>query len=231
MARKPFESPFFNGTDSSGKQFKVDVTSSIAPSLSSNTGLVDSVISWMKEHNCRRILDFGAGALRHSLPLLRAGFEVTAVEYENAFKRPVASKKRAAAQRFAHFEDLVWPHDFLKSREKYDVVILVFVLQTVPEKKERDTILKEIAKRLDRNGPRRLYYASRFGDRTETDTRHRYKDGFIRKLDNEYQTFYTEWAPSETEKFMKKRGFERTGGYSGAQQAYVFEYKPRNVFG
>lgn len=75
MARKTFESPFFHGTDSSGKKFTIDVTSSIAPSLDANQGLIESVTSWMKEHHCTRILDFGAGALRHTLPLLRAGLE------------------------------------------------------------------------------------------------------------------------------------------------------------
>src|SRR4051812_13704738 len=106
MGRKLFESPFFNGTDSSGKKFTIDVTSSIAPSLSANAGLIASITKWMKEHHCVRILDFGAGALRHTIPLLRAGFEVTAVEYENAFKRPVAAKKRTAAKRFSQFNDL-----------------------------------------------------------------------------------------------------------------------------
>jgi SAM-dependent methyltransferase len=183
----------------------------------------------MKEHHCRRILDFGAGALRHSLPLLRAGFEVTVVEYENAFKRPVAAKKRAAAKRFNHFAGLVWPHDFIRSKEKYDVVLLVFVLQTVPEKSERNRILYEIAKKLDPDGPRRIYYASRFGDKTEADKAHAYRDGWIRKLDNEHQTFYTEWSPAETESLMKKQKFERTSGYSGASQSYIFEHQPRKV--
>jgi hypothetical protein len=183
----------------------------------------------MKEHHCVRILDFGAGALRHTIPLLRAGFEVTAVEYENAFKRPVAAKKRTDAKRFGQFNDLIWPHDFIRSKEKYDVVILAYVLQTVPEKKERDAILKEIARKLDSNGPRRMYYASRFGDRTNDDKNHQYKDGFVRKVDNQFQTFYTEWSLTATEKFMKKRKFERTGGYSGATQAYVFECNPRKV--
>ena len=229
MARKLFESPLFRGTDSSGKKFTVDVTSSIAPSLPSNAGLIQSVTDWMKEHHCTRVLDFGAGALRHTIPLLRAGFEVTAVEYENAFKRPVAAKKRTMAKRFAHFEDLVWPHDFVRSREKYDVVLLVFVLQTVPEKKERDAILSEIAKKLDRNGPRRLYYASRIGDTSNSDKLHLYKDGFVRKLENKYQTFYTEWTSSETESLFKKWKFERTGTYSGPSQPYIFEHQPRKV--
>jgi hypothetical protein len=227
MARQLFESPFFSGTDSSGKQFTVDVTSSIAPSLDPNSGLIDSVTTWMKEHHYTRILDFGAGALRHTIPLLRTGFEVTAVEYKNAFERPVAAGKRLSAKRFKHFSDLVWPHDFLKSKEKYDVVLLAFVLQTIPEKKERDAILYEIAKRLDRDGPRRLYYASRFGDKLPSDKPHAFKDGWIRKLDQKHQTFYTEWTPAETERFMKRRRFERIGGYSGASQAYIFEHEPR----
>jgi len=162
---------------------------------------------------------------------LRAGFEVTAVEYENAFKRPVAAKNCTAAKRFRHFNDLVWPHDFLRSKEKYDLVLLVFVLQTIPEKKERDAILQEIAKKLDRRGPRRMYYASRFGDKLDSDKPHAFKDGWIRKLDQKHQTFYTEWTPGETEKFMEKRRFERIGGYSGASQSYIFEYEPRNVWG
>jgi len=175
------------------------------------------------------VLRFRCRSPRHTIPLLQAASKSPQFEYENAFKRPVAGKKRTAANRFGHFEDLVWPHDFIRSREKYDVVILAYVLQTVPEKKERDIILKEIAKKLDPNGPRRLYYASRFGDRSDADKLHLYKDGYIRKLDNQYQTFYTEWSLGETERFMKKRKFEPDWRLLCATQAYIFEYQPRRM--
>jgi hypothetical protein len=219
---KRFETPFYNVTTQGGKQLRVDVTNSISAGLDANAGLIDHLTSWMKATKCKRVLDFGAGALRHSIPLLRKGFEVVAVEYPNAYDRPKAAEYRAQAEKFDTFTELLWPDQFLKCTHRFDVVLLVYVLQVVPVKKDREAILDGVASRLDKNGPRRLYYASRTGEGRGLPDENRYNDGWVRGKGPNDHTFYTEWSAPDTDAMFKKSGFNRVGTYTGAQQGFIY---------
>src|SRR5258705_13891432 len=111
-----FSSPIYNVTLADGTKVGIDVTNSISAGLEPNGGLLAHLVPWMQERGYSRILDFGAGALRHTAPLLEAGFEVIAVEYQNAYRRPKAAEARAAAERHECVTALAWPQDFLRSR-------------------------------------------------------------------------------------------------------------------
>jgi hypothetical protein len=223
---KQFDSPLYNVTMNGGAQVTIDVTNSISAGLAPNKGLIDGVVTWMKDRGYTRVLDFGAGALRHTIPLLKAGLEVTAVEYEQAYERPKCYEARVAAQKFSGFAELVWPKNFLNSRGRYDVVLLVFVLQVIPVKAERALILDAIAKRFDRDGAKRLYYASRFGEGASLPDETRYNDGWVRGVHQNDRTFYTEWNAGDTDAFFKARKFVRGGRYDGASQPYIYDYSP-----
>src|SRR5216117_2826494 len=110
---KRFESPLYAARLPNGTAVTIDVTNSISAGLEPNSGMLAHLIRWMKERGYRRILDFGGGALRHTIPLLQAEFEVIAVEYERAYEREKARENLQRAQRFDGFTALVWPHDFL----------------------------------------------------------------------------------------------------------------------
>lgn len=221
-----FSSPIYNVTIANGEKVAIDVTNSISSGLESNQGLLNEVITWMTNKHYRRILDFGAGALRHAVPLLDKGFEVTVVEYESAYQRPKASQMRAQAEGYAGFTELVWPDDFLKCKLKFDVALLVYVLQVIPVKKERDIVLNAIAKRFDHNGPKRLYYASRFGEARALPEETRYNDGWVKGVAVGDRSFYTEWNAAKTDKMFMACGFERAGTYVGATQPYIYEFNP-----
>ena len=78
----------------------------------SNTGkttLIEKLIPLFKARKVHRILDFGAGALRHCFPLLEAGFEVCAVEFQEGFARPTCQKALEEAQKYGNFSALIWP--------------------------------------------------------------------------------------------------------------------------
>lgn len=223
MSKEIWKSPLYPATDAVGEKHMIDVTQSISAGLKHNEALVGHIIGWMKERGFTRVLDFGAGALRHTLALLDAGLEVTAVEFKQAYSRDKAGEKLKAARSREGFIELYWPSDFLKKpAKKYDVAVLAFVLQVVPNKTDRVRILKEVAKRLDPIGPQRIYYASRFGDAKNLKDDRKYKDGWIRGS-GAATTFYTEWNAAETHAFMKKRGFVHAGRYGGSAQPFIYE--------
>ncbi|GJM43288.1 MAG: hypothetical protein DHS20C21_01300 [Gemmatimonadota bacterium] len=223
---KRFVTPDYGATMGNGERVTIDVTNSISAGLDHNEGLIAHVRKWMDGLGYTRILDFGAGALRHAIPLLEAGFEVTVVEYKRAFERPRAKEALAIAEEYDGFSALVWPHDFMRSRVRYDVALLVYVLQVIPVKKDREVVLGEIAKRFDRNGPRRLYYASRYGEARSLSADRKHKDGWVRGRGDHGRSFYTEWKADDTNRMFAKFGYERAGTYQGASQGFIYDHRP-----
>ena len=86
-----FLDPYYDVTIQAGSRVRIDVTNSISASSGANAAISETIIPWLRSQGCRRVLDFGAGALRHTIPFLKSGFEVIAVEYKEAFDRPVAN--------------------------------------------------------------------------------------------------------------------------------------------
>jgi hypothetical protein len=150
----------------------------------------------------------------------------TPVEYADAYERPKAAEYKAQAEKYDGFTSLIWPSDFITSKVKYDVAILAFVLQVIPAKIDREVALKSIAKHFDKNGPKRLYYASRFGEAKALPDNMKFNDGWVRGVGENDRTFYTEWNAADTDAFFKRAGFHRAGTYKGASQPYIYEYNP-----
>src|SRR5712691_3554537 len=95
-----------------GKPVVIDVTMSVNTALGPNLA-IGAVIDFFKRENVKTILDFGAGALRHSLPLLQAGFDVCAVDFEEQYLNTPAKKicvsNLKLAEASANFSKLVYP--------------------------------------------------------------------------------------------------------------------------
>lgn len=223
---KRFESPLYPARLPDGTAVTIDVTNSISAGLDPNQGMLDHLVSWMRKRGYRRILDFGAGALRHTIPLLRTGFEVIAVEYERAYQRDKARENLQRAQRFDGFTALIWPHAFLKTKLRYDVALMMYVLQVVPTMVDREQILESVADRFDRDGPRRLYYASRYGEGSQLPHDTKFNDGWVKGRGPHDRSFYTEWNANETDHLLKRFGYERMGTYQGAAQPFIYDYSP-----
>lgn len=221
---KYFSSPYYPAR-LKGEKVTIDVTNSISYGLPPNKNLILDLTSWMDNRGSTSVIDFGAGALRHAIELLRHGYDVTVVEYKAAFDRPHGANRLAEAKRVAKrsgtvFNSLIWPDEFLDSTETYDVALLIYVLQVVPVQKHRTIILDKLAKSLDPNGPRRLYYAGRYGEKKPA--ARKFNDGWIRGNGQNDRSFYTEWNSAETDKLFAKHGFERGGKFKGTTQSYLY---------
>ncbi len=70
-----WQSPLYTLTAKNGKKVVIDVTSAVSAGLGPNRA-INQVIKFFKDKGVKSVVDFGAGALRHTLPLLEAGFTV-----------------------------------------------------------------------------------------------------------------------------------------------------------
>lgn len=205
-----------------GREIVIDVTTSVSPGLPPHQIIRQEFIPLLRRHERTRILDFGAGALRHTFPLLRAGFEVCAVEFERTFSRPTASKALARARKNSHFTTLIWPHDFLRDRRRFDAAIVSFVIQTMPRPNERRIALKAISEKLVRDGY--LLYMARYGQITSAMKATKLSDGFFTWPKRSEHAFYREFATEETHSMMKrcKLKYLRNWSARGTEQVLLY---------
>lgn len=155
-----WKNPYYALKDSQGNRIDIDVTSSIGWSLPPSKFITDVTIPYFKSKDVKTVLDFGAGALRHTITLLKEGFQVYAVEFKEAFDRPTAEQRRAEAiDSGFDVKLLYWPEQFLKCRAKFDACILTYVLDTMPYMKERKYAINRIKSKM--NSPSYLVFTAR----------------------------------------------------------------------
>jgi hypothetical protein len=102
-----------------------------------------------------KILDFGAGKLRHTLPLLEKGHTVDAVDFRSLYLKPTPEIKKnlQRAQQFGgRFTQVVYPSDFAKQKKHYDLILLINVLNVMPEPLERYFVLHKCNENLSKGG-------------------------------------------------------------------------------
>ena len=80
-----WKKPIYKLKAASGNYINIDVTTSCGANLKPNS-VIYEVADFLKIQEVKSILDLGAGALRHTIPLLKAGFEVWSVEFEKQGK-------------------------------------------------------------------------------------------------------------------------------------------------
>lgn len=221
-----WHSPIYNYRDDVGKEIIIDVTTSVSPGLPANHVFVDRVIPYLEKHDVYRVLDFGAGSLRHTIPLLKRGFVVGAVDYKRGFERPVCKKALEKLRDNKNFCALEWPNEYYGNREifrkKFDAALLIYVLQTIPEPSERRDVLRFISRKLKIN--KYLFYCSRVNQLNDIDKQHRISDGYYKYPKREHHSFYREFATGETHEYMHKHKFERVRSFSerGTDQMYLY---------
>jgi len=158
-----WENPIYTLQSKTGKKVTVDVTASVSAGLPPNKVFASTLINFFQERGVEKIVDFGAGALRHTLPLLEAGFEVCAVEFEQQFKKPACKEKMLEAEEHPNFCKLIWPSDFKSDGRQFDAALLCYVLQTMPIENERHLVLKMLKKKLADDSY--VLYMSRWGQK------------------------------------------------------------------
>lgn len=146
----------------------VDVTWSAKPTRSQMAPALKKSLRATLEHLGNRklkILDFGAGKLRHTIPLLELGHSVDAVDYRSLYEEPSPEIKKnlKIVQGFKNkFSQLIYPADFTKSIDQYDLILLVNVLNIMPEPLERYFVLHNCNQRLSKGGY--LLWFCQYGD-------------------------------------------------------------------
>jgi SAM-dependent methyltransferase len=201
----------------------VDVTSSISSGLPPHRCIKSRFMAVLDDLPRQRVLDFGAGALRHTLPLLRHQYEVCAVEFEEAFVRAEAADARGRAENSSNFSTLMWPKSFKKDRRRFDAALLTYVLQVMPEKKERDAVVEAISHKLTDSGC--LLYMSRTGQITPEMKSRPLNDGYWMWPGRQRHSFYREFSTEETHELFARHGLKREASWSEGGKEQVLLYR------
>jgi len=184
------------------KKVTINVTSSI-PSFNIPIKGLSDVVAEFKKRKFKTIIDFGAGKLRNTMYLLQENFKVYSVEFKEAFSTPNAKERLEEARSFKNFFFLKYPKDFLDFNKMADAIIMVNVVNIVPEESERKKILRECAIRLKHNGL--LLLMTQYGEphyRPGVTKRLKLNDGWIYGLNRTYQTFNREYSIPELKELV-----------------------------
>jgi hypothetical protein len=220
---KRWKTPVYRLTTPYGKEVVIDVTTSVAPGLPPSSVLADPVIPFLKLRRVQRVLDFGAGALRHTISLLEAGFEVCSVEFAEAFQRPASGEALNLARTFSNFTSLVWPHDYLADVRRFDAALLCYVLQTMPLPDERGIVIKSLRKKL--KDISYLVYMARANQFADNLNRGRkVVDGFYMWPQRRMHSFYREFSTEETHAMFDAQNFKyiRSLSQRGTDQMFLY---------
>lgn len=176
-------------------------------------GVLNRVLSISGVTRSGWILDFGAGKLRNTIYLLKKGYQVCAVEYGDMFRESEQAATlwtRAKERRFGRrFSALVYPHEFIRSTGKFDLVVLINVLNIMPVPAERLLVLQHCHKKL-RPGGHLLWYSQR-GDADYANRlvpAYRIGDGYYVGRGSKYKKFYREFTVAEIDTLLGGAGFE-----------------------
>ncbi|HXM47883.1 MAG TPA: class I SAM-dependent methyltransferase [Pyrinomonadaceae bacterium] len=192
----------------------IDVTGS-APSFdtpeSTLSKVFEEVLKEFPKTRKIKVLDFGAGKLRNSIYFLDRGHIVYAVEYEG-LKNSSRHAKKLFAQADEHsknFKEYIFPQEFLKSKEEFDLIILVNVLTVMPVPAERWLVLMQCHQRLKPSGY--VLWYSQFGDtdqRARCTDNNRVSDGWYIGKNKKFKTFYREYYEPEMKDMFLSCGFD-----------------------
>ena len=170
------------------------------------------------------ILDFGAAKLRNTLYLLKKGYNVCSCEFNELFEKSAhANHFLEEANKFENFNGLITPEEFPNFDKKFDVILLINVLNAMPIPSERDYALKLCRQKMKKEGAL-LIYSQRY-HYDEPDIVGRAFDGVVKGRGKEIHTFYKYFYGKELEEMMDGLGFKRNKRFKfpkTGNKAYVF---------
>ena len=203
-----WESPIYRFHEligNSARHVFFDVTKSAV--LSDTKRDLAQALDWAVEKTNQRnpaILDFGAGRLRNTIYLLSRGHSVTAVDFEKLLTsdsvRPNLQSANGHAPRFS---ELVYPSQFIRTNRRFDLIILINVLNVMPVPSERYLALQYCPEKLTDRGLI-LWYSQT--------TQSAYKgmpsfgDGLVMSTKEKYKTFYKDFNIDEIEELFAANG-------------------------
>lgn len=191
IRKRGWKDPFYQ-YELPKRKLVIDVTRSIPPHTNEMDCLSDVEANYFHPRGVKKVLDFGAGKLRNARYLLKKGYRVWAVEYKEARETPAGTRIYAAVERkYPKFLFLQYPDEFLGFHEEADAVMLINVVNVVPEESDRKKILRECVRRLKSGGL--LLWMTQYGQVSYGPgyaDRLRVNDGWAYNLGKQYQTFY-----------------------------------------
>lgn len=211
------------------KEVLIDVTASVPPFVSPRKTLgsvLDQVSERLSKQHPASILDFGSGKLRNTLYLLRMGLRVCSVEFEKVqTSTPQAKSMYSAASNFGDlFWTLVFPHEFINSTARFDLILLVNVCNIMPVHSERLLVLQYCRRKLEDDGFV-LWYTQHRDQKVlakcQPDVR--IGDGYYMNKERRYQTFYRDFEPHEIDSMFLASGFrleEKYRAYGNQARLY-----------
>jgi Methyltransferase domain len=181
--------------------------SSLEENLSS---IFEKILSDFPSKKKLLVLDFGAGKLRNTIYFLQRGHTVHAVEFEELRDSKHAKSLFDTASQYSdNLKKYMFPKDFVKSKTKFDLILLVNVLTVMPVPSERWMVLLYLHKCIKDDGM--ILWYSQHGDR---DQRSRCTDdnilgdGWFIGKPRKYKTFYTEYNTDEINHMFLSCGFD-----------------------
>jgi SAM-dependent methyltransferase len=207
------------------RKIVVDVTGSIPNFIGEIDGLSD-VAAEFKKRGFTRVLDFGAGKLRNARYLLRKQFKVWAVEFKEAYDTPKAEQIfKSTRNSFTNFFFLEYPDKFLEFKGEFDCVLLINVVNVVPEPGDRKKIVIECTKRLKRGGL--LLWMTQYGEphyRPGVTKRLSLNRGWCYNLHKRYQTFNIEFKIPDIMELIPSQYYKELRKVTAAHhRAFLFE--------
>ncbi len=207
-----WQNPIYRLKTNEGVYIFVDVTTSCCPGLGPNM-VIWKIAEFFKSKGVVSILDFGAGALRHTFPLLDMGFQVCAVEFKEQFERKACRLALNKAKKSPDFSALIFPDEFIKSKHKFDAALLTFVITTMPRADERRKLLKFLKKRLKANSF--IFWMSQYGKYEQIKRlENQVKDGWYLHPERKNHSFYTEFNNSKIDDMLNRIGYRRIHVFS-----------------
>lgn len=115
----------------------------ISNGVSSSCKMIINDFASKKEH--LSVLDYGCGRLRNSKYLIEQGFNVGIIDTEKQIKNQLCNIENLNIYNCSTCDDINFEN-------KYDIILLSFVLNVIPEINDRNIILDNIYKLLKDNG-------------------------------------------------------------------------------
>jgi hypothetical protein len=207
----------------------VDVTWSALPTREEPAPALISTLKKVFAHMGNKkynILDFGAGKLRHTVILLEENHKVTAVEYEHLFINSTLQIKRLleTAKNYVNsFGKITYPSELISLDKKFDLIILINVINIIPDPLERLFVLEQCNFKLNKG--KYLLWFTQHGDFDQRKSANdKVTDGGCAGLKSR-RTFYTEFDIGTINVLLEIAGFKKVDIIfdSGNNQALLFK--------
>jgi cyclopropane fatty-acyl-phospholipid synthase-like methyltransferase len=136
------------------------------------------------------VLDFGAGAWLRYVAHLRKGLpspNVYAVEFDEAFQGEAAEVREGEAANITFWT----PRQFRKASQRFDLIVAINVLNTIPEEEHQREVFKVLAARLNPLGKMFVYQRIWAKGESESAGGTAYGEGWIMPQSNHpHHTFH-----------------------------------------